>query len=338
MKKLLGVFVVVCALFFLQGNDPTAFFAWRVGNDVLITYPTDTQIHQYISVDKANGRPPGKPHKDAIYLGGVSGIPQGELQKTVTSFEHSSNVYGPPINGKSLVHTVIANWRVAREFIHYVDNHHSVTFGTSANNRANSGTGLLVPITIPGDANRYLAATLINAFTTLNTVTFNGDSLTVRLSPTTGGYDVYYFDMVNPDAATADITFTSAASTAQVGGGQYLYGVDQTSPRTDTDSATGTSTSATYPTMTSATDEVCIGATGIDFTPTMTIDAAWTLDFNVMNAASDVRLVVGHITGAASINRADTLSVSDFWIVAGMCINAEPVSGNKNFGLLGVGQ
>ena len=196
-----------------------------------------------------------------------------------------------------------------------IENHRSVTFDAFSSGAVNNATSLTVSHTTTTQTNRYIAATAVSDSGVVSTVTYAAITCTSRLTVTTGP-QINYRDLVAPATGANNIVFTMDASTPIVGGGQTAYTVDQTTPRSNTNTANGTSTSAAL-TVTSAIGELVLTIMGTDFNPAVTPDATWTLDWNVINAGTDIREVAMHKVGAASVTRTDALSPSAAWVLVG---------------------
>lgn len=208
-----------------------------------------------------------------------------------------------------------------------IDNHRSVTFDAAASSSVNGGTSITYAHTVANQTDRYIGVGLANnnVATTVSSITYAGVALTLRLTSATfgGARVVYLYDLVAPTTGTNNVVITMSGLAQIVGGSWSAYGVDQTTPRSNTVNTTGTS-AAPSGTLTSATDEVAVTVvgwrcnTGVTDTP----DATWTSDWDVELSATAVGGAGSHITGAASVTRTDTLSGSNDWGIVGASLKA----------------
>lgn len=199
----------------------------------------------------------------------------------------------------------------------------AVTFDAASSNQT-TGTVITFPHTVTGDVNRYLAVSLCTGFdATITSITYTGVALTQRLTQlnAAGTRKVWYYDLVAPAAGTNNIVVTFGESNAASICGQSCYGVDQTTPRSNTNTASGTS-AAPAMTLTSAVGEIALAFVGwrsvgpITDTP----DATWTTDSNLENGSQGGS--GAHEDGAASVTRTDALSGSASWAVVGASLTA----------------
>lgn len=200
-----------------------------------------------------------------------------------------------------------------------IDNHRSVTFDAQSQGTINgSASSLTLSHVIANQSNGYLAAlSSQRAGQTLNTVTYNGDSLTSLLNVVSVSARAEYYYRLAPDIGTANIVFTYNANTSCVAGGISAYGVDQSTPHTDSDSQATTFGNNPTLTLTSAVGELAI-ANGCGNPPgTPTPDATWTTAWNAASTGGNNRGgVAQYRAGAAS---SVTITITG-WTASDCCI------------------
>lgn len=267
----------------------------------------------------------------------VASDPGGSQESTLTGFSIASTgnrvrltqwndgtlrSFNVDTVAKSLTNTVIDM---------VIPNSRSVTFDSQ-----DSGTGTGATVTIAGgtvatQTDRYLAALVASPIfgVTLTGVTWNSDALTQRITADmTVSKRLEYWDMIAPDQVTGDLVCTYDASNDCAAGWVSCYGVDQATPRTATNSATGTSTAPSI-TITSAVGELAItGTATTNNSGTVTTDATWVEDWNITAASWDPTNAGAHKAGAApSVTRTDGLTNSVEWAIMGASIKAASAGG-----------
>jgi hypothetical protein len=135
---------------------------------------------------------------------------------------------------------------------------------------------------------------------------------------------------------TNNLSFTLSIAAVNIGVGVSATGVLQSSPCSHIVSTSGFTLTPSLPIL-SASNEFLIGTLGYKgFTggslTSDTIDAAWTADFSGRNAGNDLGVTAGHrVTGAASVTRTDTLSLSQNFTFVMASIKPAPSSSAKRF-------
>lgn len=221
-----------------------------------------------------------------------------------------------------------------------VPNHRSVTFDAATSGVADPASSITISHTVANQTDRYLAGlTVTRSGQSVSSVTFNGTNLTQRIDiDSTVGTRSHFWDLVAPTVTTANAVFTFSASTSAVGGVISAYGVDQTTPRNDTDTDVSAPISLS---LASATDGLCISITGYEAGTTPTLDSDWTSLWNTLNAGSgnDRGSAGGYITGAATITRDDTFTGTPSVAAIGVALSASAPAAvyGPALALLGVG-
>lgn len=219
--------------------------------------------------------------------------------------------------------------RERRDLARLIPNHKSVSFDAASG--ANSGGGFATSLTYSHTVTNtqtdlYIATGHVCRQNASSSATYNAVGETLRVSRTTSSdCNTYYYDLVNPATGAHNVVVTAAASIVQASVSQSAYGVDQTTPRSTTANAGGSSTSPSI-TFASAADELaitCLGWARTAGTQTDTLDAGWTQSGTQQNPSSGFGACSSaHKTGAASVTRTDTLSVSKDWALVGMSLKA----------------
>lgn len=207
-------------------------------------------------------------------------------------------------------------------------NHHSVAFDAHATTDSALTSGLTFAHVMSASANGYLNCTtgVYNvAGGTISGVTYAAASATA-LGPDQAilagaqGYANYFYKK-SPATGTNNIVATPTHTNSQMSAcSQSATGVDQTTPHTDAQTATGLST-APMVTFNSATGELGVGGCCFATNGSGTEDGAWTPDDNVA-ASVDVGNLTAHIAGAATLTRTVTLSLSQSWVIFGVSLKA----------------
>ncbi len=147
-----------------------------------------------------------------------------------------------------------------------------------------------------GTSNRILIVLTSTSGQTIPTVTYGGVSLTNFLSLGTGGNEITcsIFYLLNPDEGTANVVIdVSGASIAIVALSIDYYDVDQSTPFGNSDSVSGTGTSATR-TLETATGEVLLDSVCVEGSENLTAGAdQLTNDFDITAGAGDNSIAGG---------------------------------------------
>ncbi len=206
-----------------------------------------------------------------------------------------------------------------------VENHRSVTFDAAATGDSLSGSSITYALTVAAQTDRYLGVSAIGQVTG---ITYAGVALTQRLLQLTGGVanrQVEYWDLIAPatGANNVVVTFSSALAGANAATAQASYGVDQSSPRSATNTSSGSNQSPAL-TVTAASGELVLTTTlWRTGGGTNTTDATWTVDSNTTGTIS--RMASAHKAGGApSVTRTDALSsaVNADWAMVGVSVKA----------------
>ncbi len=197
-----------------------------------------------------------------------------------------------------------------------IPNHKSSTYDSNANGSVFNDSPVVIAGVVSANSNRHLSAFVSGGqyLATTLSVSWNGDGLTQRINQAatagpSGACRSECWDLVNPDSGSHNVTFTFDTGFAYgVIGIVSSYGVDQTTPRSATNSGDWTNFLA-HPTLTlsgGATDELAISLFSFDylFAPTTT-DGTWTELWNTTGSGSYAHGAVAYRTGAASVTRED---------------------------------
>jgi len=205
----------------------------------------------------------------------------------------------------------------------------AVTFDAAAGPAlAANASSVTFSHTMSASANGYLSVPIArNASSqgiTISSVTHNGDAVTHRFSagPENNRKSDYY-DRIAPDTGTANVVVTFSANSRAVVGALSATGVDQSTPRSNTATAQGTSTSPSV-TVTSATGEIVFSNLAVAWgTNFITTDSTWTERWN----SSDDGWVEGEAAtkaGATSVSLNSSLTTSAGWAVTAASIKSAP--------------
>jgi hypothetical protein len=211
-----------------------------------------------------------------------------------------------------------------------IDNHRSVTFDATSSATIQSATSVTFAHTVAAQSNVYLACGGSNRAGSVPTsVTYNGTSLTKR-GEIISRAAVTYWDLVAPDTgASHTVVYTAnEAGGGGVAGVWSAYGVNQTTPRSDLQTASGNSGSPAV-TVSSATGELVLSIVGFDANGgAITVDATFTQDWSLEPTSGNDRGGAGaHKAGAASVTRTDSLSGTDLrWAALGVAVKASTVA------------
>lgn len=227
--------------------------------------------------------------------------------------------------------------RISQAITATIPNHRSVTFDASSHAFNSSTNTLTWSHTVASQSDRYLSVGGITRQRNISSPTYNGDAMTTSVTQATSGdTKCEMFGLVAPDTGTNTVSLTQNLSAGEFAASAIsAYGVDQATPTTDTDSATGASTGPTL-TLSSAASEIAFTVVGWDrlTSVTNTPDGTWTAV--TADLGSALACQGAYKTGAASVTRTDTLSASADWLIQGVAMKASSApAGNTSsfFGL-----
>lgn len=131
----------------------------------------------------------------------------------------------------------------------------AVTYDTAANVYAGTSTKATVSITVGSNDNRVMVAWVCkNAASSISSVTYAGDSLTLIGSSTVSSQGVHCYAMVAPATGTNDLVVTiSPASWKMISGGVW-YDAEQSITFDDIDGSGTTSANSISVTLTTTED------------------------------------------------------------------------------------
>lgn len=208
-----------------------------------------------------------------------------------------------------------------------IPNHRSVTFDAATSASNSYGTSLTISHTVAVQSNLAMLAGMGIRQVNITNMKYNAVTMTALDS----NYWVGASDArVNGAKLVAPATGThnwvgTAASSAQIGGAVLsAYGVDQTTPVSNSNKAGNSGSTSPSVTCTSATDELVFSFLGWhrgNTSMTDTLDGSWT---QITQQIGDGYLGTSgaYITGASSVTRTDTLSTSKQWAILAYSLKA----------------
>jgi len=224
--------------------------------------------------------------------------------------------------------------RLDRTIDRFISNHRSVTFDASSHGSA-FASSFTIAHTVAVQSNRAMIAGMGIRQGDIVDIVYNGSTLT----PITSNYWVSGNDarastaqMIAPSTGTNNIVFTTGSALVIGGAAISAYGVDQTTPISNSSTNGNGSSAAPTVTITSAVDELAftidvwhINNTGA----TCTNDATWT-SITQENPFGYLGVEGAYITGASSVTRTDALSAAAQWAMIGSSLKAASGGGGGN--------
>ncbi len=208
-----------------------------------------------------------------------------------------------------------------------IPNHRSVTFDATSNGVSSAATTLTIGHTVANEGDRYLmVGVCLSSVSDPSGITYNSDALTNRMgiqTPGAGSRRGCYWDMVAPDVGTANVVVATTDAQTVAAGVSSFYGVDQSSPRIDTDTESGTSDAPSVTVTGGTADDMAVAVIvwrffgGASLTP----DGTWTAMWSIGNAVGRDN-AAAYKTGGASVTYTGSLGVTNDWVFLAAMLRA----------------